>query len=77
MPLLPLLTGEQPIRAVRGELGGTLIFAPHFELDGCVLYGASAYIFYELLSRLAASLGRTLPAPRMQDDPPWGNRYAR
>jgi 8-oxo-dGTP pyrophosphatase MutT (NUDIX family) len=77
VPLLPLLDGERPIQAIRGEWGGREIFAPHFPLDGCVLYGASAYILYELLARLAARLGTTLPEPRVQDELPWGDRYAR
>jgi 8-oxo-dGTP pyrophosphatase MutT (NUDIX family) len=75
LPIVPLLTGDRPIAAVQGEWSGARVFAPHFELDGCVLYGASAYIFYELLSRLAATLGLTMPAPRMQETPPWGKRY--
>jgi 8-oxo-dGTP pyrophosphatase MutT (NUDIX family) len=77
IPLLPLITGERPIDAIRGEFAGSTVFAPHFELDGCVLYGASAYIFYELLSRLAVTLGRTMPPPRLQSEPPWGDRYGR
>ena len=77
LPLLPLLTGEQPIGAIRGEWNGALIFAPHFPLDGCVLYGASAYILYELLARLANRLGSPLPAPVIEQEPPWGSRYAR
>lgn len=77
LPLLPLLRGERPIAAVRGEWLGVTIFAPHFPLDGAVLYGASAYIFYELLSRLAARLGLTLPTPEVQEIPPWGDRYSR
>jgi 8-oxo-dGTP pyrophosphatase MutT (NUDIX family) len=77
LPLLPILNGEHPITAVRGEWSGAMIFAPHFTLDGCVLYGASAYIFYELLTRLAARLGRTLPEPVLQDALPWGDRYSR
>jgi 8-oxo-dGTP pyrophosphatase MutT (NUDIX family) len=77
LPLLPILRGEQPIAAVTGEWRGTMIFAPHFALDGCVLYGASAYIFYELLVRLAARLGCTLPPPRIEPIAPWGDRYSR
>lgn len=77
LPLLPILNGEQPIAAVRGEWSGAMIFAPHFTLDGCVLYGASAYILYELLTRLAKRLGRALPEPAIQDALPWGNRYSR
>ncbi len=57
LPLGPVLSGHHPIAAVRGEWSGATILAPHFALDGCVLYGASAYILYELLARLAAALG--------------------
>jgi hypothetical protein len=42
-----------------------------------VLYGASAYILYELLLRLSANLGWTLPPLRFQEEPPWGDRYTR
>ncbi len=75
LPLLPLLTGERVIDAVQGEWHGVVLFAPHFEVDGCVLYGASAYILYDLLSRLAATLGLMLPPPRIVNELPWGNRY--
>jgi 8-oxo-dGTP pyrophosphatase MutT (NUDIX family) len=75
LPLLPLISGERRIAAVRGDWNGTPVFAPHFEVDGAVLYGASAYIFYALLLRLAAKLGRTLPQPEVTDVAPWGNRY--
>jgi 8-oxo-dGTP pyrophosphatase MutT (NUDIX family) len=77
LPLLPILTGAEPVAAVRGEWSGALIFAPHFQLDGCILYGASAYILYELLTRLAHQLGQPLPPPRVQEELPWGDRYAR
>ena len=77
LPLLPLLTGEQPIAAVRATWDGVTVFAPHFAVDGAVLYGASAYIFYELLLRLAARLGRTLPPPEITERLPWGDRYHR
>ncbi len=77
LPLLPILRGEQPIAAVTGEWRGQTIFAPHFALEGCVLYGASAYIFYELLARLAARLGCALPAARIDAVAPWGDRYTR
>lgn len=77
LPILPFLTGERRIAAIQGTWNGTAVFAPHFAADGCVLYGASAYIFYELLARLAARVGRTLPAAEVQTKPPWGDRYAR
>jgi hypothetical protein len=72
---VPILTGEKRIAAVEGRWSGAVVFAPHFALDGCVLYGASAYILYELLIRLADKLGRPLPPPELQTELPWGNRY--
>ena len=75
LPLLPILTGETRIAAIEGRWSGAAVFAPHFALDGCVLYGASAYIFYELLIRLAARMGYTLPPPEIQTETPWGDRY--
>jgi 8-oxo-dGTP pyrophosphatase MutT (NUDIX family) len=77
LPLLPLLTGERPIAAVRAQWSDTIVFAPHFAVDGVILYGASAYILYELLVRLADKLGRTLPAPVITEVLPWGDRYPR
>ncbi len=77
LPILPLLKGERIIGAVRGEIAGSTVFAPHFALDGCVLYGASAYILYELLDRLAAILGWVMPEAQVQEEPPWGDRYPR
>ncbi|APR81081.1 Hypothetical protein A7982_06428 [Minicystis rosea] len=77
LPLLPILTGEQRLTAVRGQWSDTVVFAPHFAVDGAILYGASAYILYELLSRLATRLGCTLPPPELTETLPWGNRYDR
>jgi 8-oxo-dGTP pyrophosphatase MutT (NUDIX family) len=77
LPLLPILTGRQPIAAVSGEWNGAKVLAPHFPLDGCVLYGASAYILYELLARLAAKLETELPPLVFEDVAPWGDRYTR
>jgi 8-oxo-dGTP pyrophosphatase MutT (NUDIX family) len=77
LPLLPLLTGELPTFAVKRLWDGILVTAPHFPVDGNVLYGASAYIFYELLAKLALSLEHELPPFHFQDAPPWGTRYAK
>lgn len=76
LPILPLLTGDHPIAGVRGRWSDAAVFAPHFAIDGVILYGASAYILYELLARLAARLGRALPAPEITDVLPWGDRYS-
>ncbi len=77
LPLLPLLTGESPTFAVKRSWDGVEITAPHFPVEGNVLYGASAYIFYELLARLALELEHDLPPFHFQDEPPWGTRYAK
>ena len=74
LPILPLITGDLPIHAVRGEWNDITVFAPHIAVDGAILYGASAYIFYELLLRIAAILGRTIPAPTLTTELPWGDR---
>lgn len=77
LPLLPLITGAAPIAAVTGLWSEAIRFAPHFDVGGgAVLYGASAYILYELLLRLARRLGVTLPEPILTDVLPWGDRYA-
>jgi 8-oxo-dGTP pyrophosphatase MutT (NUDIX family) len=75
VPLLPWITGSAVMGGVRAEWRAREIYVPHFDLDGCVLYGASAFIFHELLQRLAAVLGRELPPPRLQAELPWGDRY--
>lgn len=77
LPILPLITGEHRISAVRGEWNGREVFAPHIEVEGVILYGASAYIFYELLLRIAGRLGRTLPEAITATEVPWGDRYSR
>lgn len=77
VPLLPILRGERVLSEVRGTWRGVPVVSPHLEVDGAVLYGASAYILVELLLRLAECLGVTLPPPRLETTPPWGDRYAR
>ncbi len=59
-------TAEAPWR-------GLPLVVPHFSLGERVLYGASAVILFELLSRLA---GRALPT-RLVKEKPWGRRYER
>lgn len=91
LPILPWLSGELPIDAVEVNLGAStepagafgstpvsdtgVLKLPHFQLDDCVLYGASAYIFHELLARIARASGHSLPPPRIQDELPWIGRY--
>jgi 8-oxo-dGTP pyrophosphatase MutT (NUDIX family) len=75
IPILPWIRGESPILGVRAPWRGETVVAPHFELEGCILYGASAYIFYELLVRIAGALGREVPPMQMVEKSPWGGRY--
>jgi 8-oxo-dGTP pyrophosphatase MutT (NUDIX family) len=78
LPLLPLITGELPFYAVRDHPLRRWPYVPHFRLgarEPSVLYGASAYIFYELLLRLAQELSVVLADPILEDVPPWGDRY--
>ena len=77
LPLLPLLRGEHEIAEVRGTWRGLAVVSPHLDVGGAILYGASAYILYELLLRLAERLGVTMPPPRLETTPPWGDRYVR
>lgn len=77
VPIEPLLTGERPYHAITGTWHGERVLVPHFPLEGCVLYGASAYIFHDLLLRIAAQTGRTLPPPVLDSEVPWGSRYER
>ena len=77
LPLLPLLTGEMPTFAVKRVWDGVEVTAPHFPVEGNVLYGASAYIFYELLAKLALELKLKLPPFHFEAEPPWGTRYAK
>lgn len=75
IPILPWIRAELPILGVAAPWRGETVIAPHFELDGCTLYGASAYIFYELLVRVAGVLGLEMPPLRMVEKLPWGGRY--
>ena len=76
VPLVPWITGERQHGAVDTEWRGRHWLLPHFEVADRVLYGASACIFYELLLKLANVLGVEMPEPRLEDEYPWGSRYA-
>ncbi len=80
IPIAPYLEGAIRIEAVRTAFGGLEFLTPHFALrtpSGArvVLYGASAFILWELLLRLAAELGGELTPPVVVDARPWGDRY--
>lgn len=78
IPLTGYLSGERRIAAIRGTWLERTFTTPHFELrEGVVLYGASAFMLYELLVALAGELSLTLPDPVLVTEPPWGDRYGR
>lgn len=75
VPLVPWLDGTRRYHAVVTTWRGYPMNIPHFALEGCVLYGASAYLFHELLARIAKALPLELPPPTLTDQVPWGDRY--
>ncbi len=74
LPLGAYVRGEAPIHGVMVTWDGAELFMPHFPLESCVLYGASAVIFYELVVRIAQEIRATLPPPILQHEMPWGDR---
>ncbi len=75
LPIAPYVAGEERVRAIEVPWQDILVLAPHFPVGGRTLYGATAYITYELLVRLAAALGRELAPPLIESAAPWGKRY--
>ncbi len=78
--LPPYLSGEAGFGAVMARFGGLEFLTPHFELNTAsgakvLLYGASAFVLWELLLRIAGELGIELPAPTLVETRPWGDRY--
>ncbi|MGZ3423728.1 MAG: NUDIX hydrolase [Polyangiales bacterium] len=73
------LSGDRIMGGVQGTYQGHSFVTPHFDLekglDKAVLYGASAFVLYELLVLIAGELGQPLPPPRIVTEPPWGDRY--
>lgn len=75
LPIAPYVLGEQRVRAIVGRWGGAEVLAPHFPVGGRILYGATAYVTYELLARIAAAIGGALAPPVIEAEAPWANRY--
>jgi 8-oxo-dGTP pyrophosphatase MutT (NUDIX family) len=71
IPILPWLTGERVWVEVTVPFGEGHLRLPHYELDECILYGASAYTFHELLTKIASALKMPLPPPRASKELPW------
>lgn len=67
------LDDDEEIEMTEAPWRGLPLVVPHFRIGERVMYGASAAIFFELLSLLAPRPLRT----RMVDEKPWGERYLR
>jgi len=79
LPIVDYLTGATAIEGVQSTWNGHTFVTPHFHLrngdERVVLYGASAFMFWELLLRIAAELAIELPPPTLVEEYPWGDRY--
>jgi 8-oxo-dGTP pyrophosphatase MutT (NUDIX family) len=69
--LWPWLEGEATIPLAPSLWRGLELSVPHFTIAGRIMYGASAVILFELLSRLAGDRLRT----ELVKERPWGKRY--
>lgn len=75
LSLAPYLSGEERVRAIKMPLNGIEAMIPHFPVGGRVLYGATAYITYELIVRIAAAIGQALEPPLIEKEAAWTKRY--
>jgi len=73
VPLARWLIDREEIEITEAPWRGLDLMVPHFRIGSHVMYGASAAIFFELLSLLSQ---RPL-VTRMVDEKPWGDRYRR
>jgi len=72
VPLARWLRDGEVIDVTSAPWRGLPLLVPHFPIGAHVMYGASAVVLFDLLSRLS-------PAPlatRVVADKPWGDRYA-
>jgi 8-oxo-dGTP pyrophosphatase MutT (NUDIX family) len=69
--LWPWLEGEAVIPLAPSLWRDLELSVPHFTIAGRIMYGASAVILFELLSRLAGDRLRT----ELVKERPWGKRY--
>jgi len=69
--LWPWLEGAEVIPLAPSLWRGLELSVPHFTIAGRIMYGASAVILFELLSRLAGERLRT----ELVKERPWGKRY--
>jgi 8-oxo-dGTP pyrophosphatase MutT (NUDIX family) len=73
LPLARWLEGREPIEITEAPWRGLPLLVPHFRVGEHVMYGASAAILFDLLSRLSPE-----PLPTtLVTNKPWGDRYRR
>lgn len=72
VPLARWLRDREPIEVTEAPWRGLPLSMPHFRIGEHVMYGASALILFDLLSRLADC---ALDTVRVEEKP-WGDRYA-
>ena len=76
LPIAEYVAGRARIEGVESTFDGQTFITPHFHLTSqVILYGASAFMFWELLTLVAAELAVEMPAPTLVDTYPWGDRY--
>jgi 8-oxo-dGTP pyrophosphatase MutT (NUDIX family) len=73
LPLARWLEDREPIEITDAPWRGLPLLVPHFRIGEHVMYGASAAILFDLMSRLSPE-----PLPTtLVTDKPWGDRYRR
>lgn len=73
-PALGWIAGDLRRQAFATEWRGNRFLMPQFQLDGALLYGATAVIFCELLIRIADALRVDFPEAELVDVPAWARR---
>lgn len=70
-PLEAWIDGRLRYATFPTEWRGNRFLMPQFEIDGALLFGATALIFHELLTKIADRLGVALPEPTEASRAPW------
>ena len=77
LPLRALCDGRIEHRSTLVEWAGSQLPSSFFDLDGDLVYGATAHVLVELSSLLGPLLDLTLPPPRVVEAPPFFAQVAR
>ena len=77
LPLRALGDGRIEHQSTLVEWAGSQLPSSFFDLDGDLVYGATAYVLVELCSLLGPLLDLSLPPPRFVEAPPFFEQVAR